>query len=158
MNKKIIVLLLVVFCLASTIIISVFGKLPEDSSIISVNAIMFVDTSKEDGMCEVNEEGYKVISLEKGTVEYQLEWLINPSEATDQSVSFQIVNGQENATISETGLISFLYNIEDESEFWAPITVKIYSNPLDFKTDVVIVNFVGKQGSVVGPDDNPFDW
>jgi hypothetical protein len=88
MNKKIIVLLLVVFCLASTIIISVFGKLPEDSSIISVNAIMFVDTSKEDGMCEVNEEGYKVISLEKGTVEYQLEWLINPSEATDQSVSF----------------------------------------------------------------------
>lgn len=157
MNKKIIVLLLVVFCLASTIIISVFGKVPEDSSIINVNAIMFLDSSTEDGMCEVNDEGYKMIHLEKGTVEYQLEWLLNPSEATDQSVSFQIVNGQENATISETGLVSFAYNIEDESEFWAPVTVKIYSNPLDFKSDVVIIDFTGKQGSVVGPDDNPFD-
>ena len=156
MNKKIIVLLLVVFCLASTIIISVFGKVPEDSSIINVNAIMFVDNSTEDGMCEVNEEGYKMIHLEKGTVEYQLEWLINPSEATDKSVSFQIVNGQENASISKTGLVSFSYDVEDESEFWAPVTIKIYSNPLDFKSDVVIIDFTGKQGSVVGPDDNPF--
>lgn len=148
MNKKIIVLILSVFCILATIIISVFGKVPEDTSRVPVSAIMFVDNTTEDGMCEVNEEGIKIILIEKGTTEYQLQYFINPSEATDQSVSFQIVSGIEYASVSETGVITFY---EQSS-----VTVKIYSNPLDFKSDVVIIDFEGGNSTVIPDDDSPF--
>ena len=148
MNKKIIVLILTVFCIAATLVISMFGKSPEDSSRIAVTSIMFVDSSTESGMCDVNDEGVKVISIDKGTTKYQLEYFINPSEATDQSVSFQIISGIEYAEISETGLITFY---EQTS-----ITVKIYSNPLDFKSDVVIIDFSGGNSTIIPDDDNPF--
>ena len=146
MNKKIIVLLLVVFCLASTIVISIFGKVPEDSGRVAVNAIMFVDNSTEDGLCVENADGYKTISIKRGTETYQLEWLINPSQATEQDVTFQVVNGQDYATVNETGLVTFTMEL--------PVTIKIYSNMTDFKTDVVILTFVGNQDIII-PDD-PF--
>ena len=146
MNKKIIVLLLVVFCLASTIVISIFGKVPEDSGRVAVNAIMFVDNSTEDGLCVENADGYKTISIKRWTETYQLEWLINPSQATEQDVTFQVVNGQDYATVNETGLVTFTMEL--------PVTVKIYSNMTDFKTDVVILTFVGNQDIII-PDD-PF--
>jgi hypothetical protein len=148
MNKKIIVLILTVFCILATIIISVFGKVPEDTSRVPVSTIMFVDNTTEDGMCEVNEEGIKIILIEKGTTEYQLQYFINPSEATDQSVSFQIVSGIEYASVSETGVITFY---EQSS-----VTVKIYSNALDFKSDVVIIDFEGGNSTVIPDDDSPF--
>ena len=67
MNKKIIILITVLFCLMSTILVSLIGKVPEDDSVVRVNAIMFVDNSTDDGLCEENEEGYKIIHIEKGT-------------------------------------------------------------------------------------------
>lgn len=148
MNKKIIVLVTVLFCLISTILVSLIGKVPEDDSTIRVNAIMFVDSSTEDGLCVENEEGFKVIYIERGTSEYQLEWLLNPSNPTDPSVTFQIVSGQDYASVTEEGLVTFTYE--------AAVTIKIYSNPLDFKSDVVIIDFKGNQGTVIDPDDNPF--
>ena len=148
MNKKIIVLILIVFCLASTIVISIFGKVPEDSGRVAVNAIMFVDHSTEDGLCVENADGYKTINVERGTETYQLEWLINPSQATEQDVTFQIVNGQDYATVSKTGLVTFLMEY--------PVTVKIYSNMTDFKSDVVIISFVGNQNIIIPDEDDPF--
>ena len=148
MNKKIIVLILSIFCILATILVSVFGKVPEDSSRVPVSTIMFVDDSTEDGMCEVNEEGTKIIFIEKDTNEYQLQYFINPSEATDQSVSFQIISGVEYASVSETGVITFY---EQSS-----VTVRIYSNPLDFKSDVVIIDFKGGNTTIIPDDDSPF--
>ena len=148
MNKKIIVLILIIFCLASTIVISIFGKVPEDSGRVAVNAIMFVDNSTEDGLCVENADGYKTINIQRGTETYQLEWLINPSQATEQDVTFQIVNGQDYASVSETGLVSF--------EMELPVTIKIYSNMTDFKSDVVIITFVGKDTVIIPDEDDPF--
>ena len=148
MNKKIIILITVLFCLMSTILVSLIGKVPEDDSVVRVNAIMFVDNSTDDGLCEENEEGYKIIHIEKGTKTYQLEWLINPSNAFDTSVSFQIVSGQDYSSVSETGLVTFIYE--------APVTIKIYSNPLDFKSDVVIIDFSGSNSTIIPDEDNPF--
>ena len=149
MNKKIIVLILIIFCLASTIIISVFGKVPDDSGRVPVNAIMFVDNSTEDGLCVENADGHKTINIERGTETYQLEWLINPSQASEQEVTFQIVSGQDYATVSETGLVTFTMEY--------PVTIKIYSNMTDFKSDVVIISFVGNQNIVIPDEEDPFD-
>lgn len=146
MNKKIIILILAVFCIASTILLSVLGKVPEQSNRIAVETIMFVDSSTENGMCEVGEDGVKIIKIKKGTTEYQLEWLINPSEATEKDVQFQILTGQEYSTINETGLVTFTQELS--------VTIKIYSNMLDFKSDVVTIEFTGS--TVTVEPDNPF--
>lgn len=148
MSKKIIVLILTIFCVAATIAVSVFGKVPENSTRIPVSTIMFVDSSTEDGMCEVNDEGIKIIFIEKGTTEYQLEYFINPTEATEKDVTFQIISGVEYCSVSETGLVTFVQQ--------SPITVKIYSNPLDFKSDVVIIDFKGGTSTIIPDDEDPF--
>ena len=49
-----------------------------------------------------------------------MEYLINPADATEQDVSFQILSGQEFVSITEDGLLTFSQEV--------PITVKIYSN------------------------------
>lgn len=148
MNKKIIVLLVAVFSIMFVIIVSVFGKVPELDSRVPVQSIIFVDSSTEDGMCEVNSEGSKIIYIPRGTTEYQLEYLINPSDATEQDVSFQILSGQEYANVTEDGLLTF--SLE------APITIKIYSNLLDFKSDVVVVEFKGNNSTIIPDENDPF--
>ena len=148
MNKKIVVLILFIFCLIATILISVYGKVPEDSSRTPVESIEFIDPTTDDGECKLNSSGEKIIEIETGTTEYQLNYKINPDYATEQNVTFVIINGAEFATISETGLITFT------SEY--SITVRIYSNFYDNKTDVVIIDFVGEKGEVIDPTDNPF--
>ena len=148
MNKKIVVLFLFIFCLIATILISVYGKMPEDSSRTPVQSIEFIDPETEDGECKLTSDGNKIIEIETGTTEYQLNYRINPDYATEQTVTFVIINGAEFATISETGLITFT------SEY--SITVRIYSNFYDNKTDVVIIDFVGEKIEVIDPGKNPF--
>ena len=148
MNKKIVVLFLFIFCLVATILISVYGKMPEDSSRTPVESIEFVDPTTDDGECKLTSDGNKIIEIETGTTEYQLNYRINPDYATEKNVTFVIINGAEFATISETGLITFT------SEY--SITIRIYSNFYDNKTDVVIIDFVGEKIEIIDPDKNPF--
>lgn len=149
MNKKIVVMLLVVFCIIATILISVFGKVPEDSSRTPVESIEFIDPAKSDGKCMLNSDGEKIIYIEKGTSEYQLCYVINPNEASEKEVKFVIINGAEYATLTEEGLLVF------EKEY--SVTIKIYSNFYDNKTDTVIVDFGGGTTSVIPTEDNPFE-
>lgn len=148
MNKKIIVLLITVFSIIFVIAVSVFGKVPELDSRVPVQSIMFVDSSTEDGFCEVTEDGIKIIYLSRGTKEYQLEYLINPADATEQDVSFQILSGQEFASVTEDGLLTFSQEV--------PITVKIYSNLLDFKSDIVVIEFKGNTSTIIPDEEDPF--
>ena len=149
MNKKVVVLLLAVFCIIATIVMSVFGKVPEDTYRTAVETIEFVDPTQEDDKCKVNSEGEKVIEIPMGTTEYQLKYVINPSDATELDVTFVIINGAEFAQVSEEGLVTF------NKEY--SITVKIYSNFYDNKTDEVIIVFGGDNVSVIPPGHNPFE-
>ena len=67
MNKKTVSLILTVCCLLLIIVISVLGKVPDDSSKIHVESIEFVDSSTEDGKCMVNDENKKIIKIPVGT-------------------------------------------------------------------------------------------
>lgn len=43
----------------AAVIVSVFGKVPEDTTRVAVESISFIDPSKEDGQCAVNNDGEK---------------------------------------------------------------------------------------------------
>ena len=128
------------------IVISIIGKAPDDASRTAVESIEFVDSRNSDGLCKVNDENKKIIELEVGTTTYQLEYVINPTEATEKEVYFFIMGDESIATVDDNGLVTFHKE--------ASITVKIVSNYTDNKTDFVIIDFVGNHGGEI--TDNPF--
>lgn len=149
MNKKIVALFLFVFCIIAVVAIGVFGKVPDPASIIPVEKISFIDPSRheENFECELNEDGEKVIYIQRGNTEHQLYWRINPENATDQSVSFVKVANGDFFEVDANGLVTFTKEVS--------ITVKIQSNFKDLKSDVVNIEFIGKPSS--NEDENPFD-
>ena len=146
MNKKTVSLILTVCCLLLIIIISVLGKVPDDSSKVHVESIEFVDSRHEDGKCKVNDEDKKIIELARGTLKYQLEYVLNPAEPTEKDVYFFIMGDDSIATVDENGLVTF----HKETS----ITIKIVSNYTDNKTDFVIIEFTGNNSEEI--TGNPF--
>ena len=146
MNKKTVSLILTVCCLLLIIVISVLGKVPDDSSKIHVESIEFVDSSTEDGKCMVNDENKKIIKIPVGTTTYQLEYVLNPAEPTEKDVYFFIMGDSEIATVDENGLVTFHKE--------TTITVKIVSNYTDNKMDFVILEFDGNHKEEI--TGNPF--
>lgn len=148
MNKKIVALFLFVFCVVAVVAIGVFGKVPDPASIIRVEKIYFIDPSRpeNDFECEVNEDGEKVIKIQRGNETYQLHWRIEPENATDKKVSFVKVANGDFFEIDANGLITFKEEVS--------ITVKIQSNLKDLKSDIVNIEFIGKPSS--NEDENPF--
>jgi hypothetical protein len=146
MNKKTVSLILVVCCLLLIIVVSVLGKAPENSSKIPVDSIEFIDSRNEGGLCEVNDENKKIIKIPVGTKTYQLEYVINPTEATEKDVYFFIMGDDSIATVDDNGFVTF----HKETS----ITVKIVSNYTDNKMDFVIIEFTGNKGEDV--TDDPF--
>lgn len=136
MNKKTIILFLFIFCLLSTIAMSVWGKVPDPTS-INVTGIAFTDVTRaaNNFECELNDDDEKIIYLARGTTTYQLTWKILPEDASDKSVSFQSSN-TDVATVNETGLVTIY------QEYTFEIT--IYSNLKDAKSDNVNIDFTGQ--------------
>lgn len=147
MGKKLITMILFFFCIASTVVLSVWGSISLVNTHIRVEGIEIIDSSKEDLKCDYNADGDKVIQIKRGTETYQVEYAFTPVDPTDKTVYFEILSGLENATIDENGLITFI----NESI----ITVKVSSNLDDAKYDVVKIMFIGNQSSDI--EDNPFD-
>lgn len=147
MNKKIVALFLFVFCVVAVVAIGVFGKVPDPASIIRVEKIYFIDPSRpeNDFECEVNEDGEKVIKIQRGNETYQLHWRIEPENATDKKVSFVKVANGDFFEIDANGLITFKEEVS--------VTVKIQSNLKDLKSDTVNIEFIGKPSS---EEENPF--
>ncbi|MGI6782002.1 MAG: hypothetical protein ACOX56_04180 [Acholeplasmataceae bacterium] len=144
MNKKIVTLLLVIFSMIAVVVISVFGKVPEDTTRIAVESISFIDPAQEDGQCIVNNDGEKVILIPRGTTTYQLQYIINPENPTEPEVTFMIVSGADHAEVDETtGLLTFTHEYI--------IRVRIYSNPLDYKFDTVLIDFTGGDDTIIDP-------
>ena len=146
MNKKVIVLITFITCCLLIVLVSVLGAVPEDSYRTPVSSIEFTDVSKVDGICELTNEGEKIIGIARGTVEYQLTYRINPTEATERDVYFFLMCDESIATVNEDGLITFYKE--------STVTAKIVSNYLDFKIDYVIIEFRGSIQSDI--TDNPF--
>lgn len=146
MNKKVIVLITFITCCLLIVLISTLGSVPRESYRTPVVSIEFTDITKDGGVCELTNDGEKIIGIARGTTEYQLTYRINPTEATQKEVYFFLMCDESVATVSETGLITF----HKEST----VTAKIVSNYSDFKIDYVIIEFRGNIQSDI--TDNPF--
>ena len=147
MGKKAITMILFFFCIASTVVLSVWGSISLVNTHVRVEGIEVIDPTKEDLKCDLNADGEKVIQIKRGTKTYQVEYAFTPSDPTDKTVYFEILSGTESATIDENGLITFINE--------TIITIKVSSNLDDAKYDVVKVMFIGNQNSET--EENPFD-
>ena len=146
MNKKIVTLIAAITCCLIILLVSILGAVPEETYRTAVESIEFTDASKVDGVCELTENDEKIIGIERGTTQYQLTYIINPTEATEKEVYFFLMCDESVATVTETGLITFFKEVT--------ITAKIVSNYNDFKIDYVIIEFRGTIDSEI--TDNPF--
>jgi hypothetical protein len=143
MNKKTVTLIAAIFCCFIIILVSYIGAVSEDEYIIKVNKLEFTDISRVDGVCQKNEDGEKIIYIERGTTEYQLTYLLDPIDATDLDIKFTLISVDESlAEIDhETGLITF----HKEVAVTAKITNMVGANQSDFVTIEFTGNIVNEE-------------
>ena len=135
MSKKVVTMIAALFCCLIVVVSSLLGTLPDEEYRTPIESIEFIDPTKPDGVCEVGSNGRKIIKIEFGTKEYQLQYRINPSDATDQSVLFYINCDEDVATVNEAGLITFYKEIS--------VTVRIFNTAMNRKirlTTFFIIN------------------
>jgi len=104
MSKVLIFFIEAVTIVASVVIISIFGINPEISgNTIYVNSVNF--TCGE--LVDQNGTMVRQAKLPAGTNEYQLTWLINPTNATYPDIRFTCVSNY--VTISSEGRVTFAF-------------------------------------------------
>ena len=113
MNKKIIVLILFIFLLLSTIVISIFGKNP-DPPIVRVEQVAFTPNN---GDVYEYVDGVFIVTIDitdlskeddKYVVTYQINTFVSPSDATNQVVNYSLYNSsdKEFVNIDSTGMVT----------------------------------------------------
>jgi hypothetical protein len=104
MNRKVVIIVVLVECILAVLLISFFGQaIYNNNSDVKCNEIYFV---YENG--EKIEDG-KIIEVELSDTKmsYQLHYVITPDKATDKSVSF-ISSKPNEVSVSATGQVTFL--------------------------------------------------
>ena len=131
MNKKLIVLILTVFMLLTTVVISIFGKQP-DPPVVHVEKIEF--TPGEGDIYEYNEDGTLVVKVDiqnvqktgdKYIIEYQLNYIIGPEDAANKILHFNVGNPDYKNIVSFTSTGLMTVELEEKREL--NITVKVSS-------------------------------
>ncbi|MBR1747895.1 MAG: hypothetical protein IJ735_06785 [Clostridia bacterium] len=100
MNKKIVILVVLVECVLAILLISVLGNAIESYfNEIGARDVYFVDAEGnrlEDGA---------TISVERTDLGYQLQWVILPDDTTDTEVKFTSTKAE--VTVDATGYVTF---------------------------------------------------
>ena len=143
MNKKIVTLITAIFCCFIIVLVSLIGAISEDEYIIKVETIEFTDLTQIDGKCQLTEDGDKIIYIPYGTTEYQLTYIVNPSDATDLELKFTLQGVSEDLVSidSKTGLITFHKEV-------AAVTAKINNINENGQWDFVTIEFGGYKDNV----------
>lgn len=154
MTKKNIILLLVMICFLTVMAISIWGKDPELSSKIEVESITICD-EEGDEITEVIENPnltQKKITVEKSD-EYTEEnpyvcnfsVKVNPADATDLSLVYEVLKGEEIVEIVQT---------QEENIHYFAITFKAQEDcQIRFKatgssvhkTDLIYISWIGSE-------------
>lgn len=125
MNKKIIILIEIVICIAAIVVISIFGNIPE----------MWRDFEYASSI----QFSVKNVELPRGTTTYQLEWTIGPENATIQEVRFS--SAQEHVIISETGLVTFTKE--------QGATIQVFTTDGSYLSDSINITFKAPGGGTI---------
>ena len=125
MSKKLIVLILFVFLLISTVLISLFGKNP-DPPIVRVNEIVFQPNI--DDKYYYNEEGILIVTIDitdlkktgdKYVINYELNCLIKPENAANKMLVFTIYDEAKKQFVefSSDGLMTITLKSKVSTDF-----------------------------------------
>ena len=108
MNKKIIVIVVLLECVLAILLVSFLGKAIETYfNEVSAREVCFLD---EKG---VPLEDDAIIEVERWDLGYQLEWRINPEKTSDKTIIFTS-SKPDDVTVDESGYVSF-YKFTDVS-------------------------------------------
>ena len=101
MNKKIIVIVVLLECVLAILLVSFLGKAIETYfNEVSAREVCFLD---EKG---VPLEDDAIIEVERMDLGYQLEWRINPEKTSDKTITFAS-SKPDVVTVDESGYVSF---------------------------------------------------
>ena len=127
MNKKVIFLVVILECILAIFVVSILGIAIEDARAEKLcTDIYFVDENGEkipDGVIIEYE-------LEKGSINYQLHWVLVAEDTTQKEIEF--VSNNPFVTVDSTGRVTFL---KDDAS--AEITIMAKDGSM--KTDTIIL-------------------
>ena len=107
MNKKIIVIVVLLECVLAILLVSFLGKAIETYfNEVNAREVCFLD---EKG---VPLDDDAIIEVERWDFGYQLTWRINPEKTSDRTITFASSN-PDRVTVDESGYVSF----EDENAY-----------------------------------------
>ena len=104
MNKKTLILVVLVECILAIVLISIFGKAIESLYQKTLcTEIYFVD----DNGNRIEEDALIVVDINDSNLDYQLKWVVVPDDASNKDVAFT-ASPSKYAVIDEYGKITFL--------------------------------------------------
>lgn len=104
MNKKTLILVVLVECILAILLISIFGKAIESLYQKTLcTEIYFVDENGE----RIEEDALIVVDISDSNLDYQLNWVIKPDDATVKDVKFT-ASPSKYALIDKHGKLTFL--------------------------------------------------
>jgi hypothetical protein len=138
MNKKIVVIVVIVECVLAILMVSLLGAAIENAhKAVKCTEIYFVD---KDGN-KLGNDAVIYVELKSTQRGYQLEYVIEPDNTADKTVQFES-SEPDKVSVTSTGYVDFYEDVQvtitvtamDGSSRWASITLKPKSKAgkLDF--------------------------
>ncbi len=125
MNKKVIIIVVIIECIAAILLVSFWGKMVESrNTVIVPTEVYFTD---EDGN-RIDDNARIEIELSDSNRDYQLYWKVLPNNATNKEVEF-LCERDDAVAISETGRVTF----------FTDATVQVIVRTMDGEQDATII-------------------
>ena len=135
--KKSVIILIGVIYFAAIAMVSFFGLMPEvyvtEQKVESITIIgddIVINSS-------TNQKSVKVFADENGVWEYQLQYVLNPDDATNAKVDF-VYDDHPSVTVSDTGLVTYV----DHPDGFPSVKIKILATDGSGASDVVTLYFL----------------
>jgi hypothetical protein len=109
MNKKVILFVVIIECIAAIMLVSFWGKIVE--SLNSYNVIREISFTDKDGNVYEDNEQVQIV-FENGEISYQLYWVISPDDANSDEVEFITNREDDEVIVSEEGLVTFIVDTD----------------------------------------------
>ena len=107
MNKKIVVIVVIVECILAVLMVSLLGAAIENAH----KATKCTDVYFTNADYEKLRDGYDIyVDTSHGNIDYQLYWIVSPDNTTDKTVVFES-SEPDSVLVSDTGRVTFIDDV-----------------------------------------------
>lgn len=107
MNKKIVVIVVIVECILAVLMVSLLGAAIENAH----KETKCTDIYFTNADYEKLRDGYDIyVDTSHGKIDYQLYWVVSPDNTTDKSVVFES-SEPDSVLVSPTGRVTFIEDV-----------------------------------------------